>query len=262
MSTRGRGHSEGRTRAAGAAAKRRRQAGFTLSELLTTVIIVGLVTSLLATGATLAATQYTRSMALSESFMLYSTLEQVLDNELTYTQTVYGEKLGDGTYKVTGFDSKHYIAVDAPAVSVTSAGAAGGTSDPAGTRYLMMVDDNGNAFGMGTADAYGQLALCSSDGASVNRLLGKAAYNYNLVARIDGITYNPNSMLFSVSLKIAQSTDTSKPLVSEVFTVRALNAVHLHGEEEGGTTGNTVIIGNNNQQTLVPICRHRRRQTT
>lgn len=247
MTTRGKGQSLQQVHAARIERMLRSQGGFTLGELLVTVIIVGLVTCLLATGATLATTQYTRSMALSESFMLYSSLEQVLDNELTYTQTIYGEKTGS-TVAVSGFQSRHFIAADAPATSTNPAEAAegegsasntpeGGGTGGAGssgkmpTYYLKVIDSAGTAHGLTDANVYGQLALCSEDGTYVNRLLGKAAYNYGLAARVGSFTFDPTSRLFTINLIIANGTgDTAQQLVNETFTVRALNMVHLDGE--------------------------------
>lgn len=238
MTTSAREQRAWRFNAAGAKNRLQTQGGFSLGELLVTVLIVGLVTCLLATGATLATTQFMRSMAHSESFMLYSTLEQVLDNELSYTQTIYGSESSENTYAVDGFQSRHYIAVD-------------GESGKVSTCYLMTVDSGGAAHPMSQAGSYGQLALCSENGKNINRLLGTAAYNYGLVARVGSLTFDSASRLFTVNLIIARSSgEAFEELVNETFSVRALNIIYLNGENiSGGSTGTGEDEGNGTVDT-------------
>lgn len=230
MTTSAKGQGARRSLAASAASKLGQRAGFTLSELLTTVIIVGLVTSLVAGGATLATNHFSRSVALSESFMLYSTLEQVLDNELSFTETIYGAKIGESnTYEVDGFQSWNYLFIDAPASAGEGGGEGAGAGSSVGTYYLMMVGPDGKGQDASVSSAFGQLAFCAQDGSSPNKILSPSSYNNNLVARVDTLVYDAASRLFTVRLLIAQAGDTGNPLVDETFTVRALNIIHLDG---------------------------------
>lgn len=176
--------------------------GFTLTEALATVVIVGLVTCILASGIALASRQYTQSMVASESQMLYSSLQQVLDTELRYTSKVYCT--GDS---VDGFVSKHYI-----------------SKDGAETNLLATVDDDGNVQPVGTP---GELVLSkslSADETAVNRLLGTGAYNYGLKASIPSITYDQSSKYFTVNLVISRGTGSNEQVCAKgEFSVKAMN---------------------------------------
>lgn len=181
-------------------------AGFTLTEALATVIIVGLVTSMLAGGIALAVRQYTQSMAASQSQMLCSTLQQIIDTDLRYTSTVYlSDSNEDGTFKVVGYSSKSFRAQgDVP------------------TPFLRSLDDENKPYDINN---YGQLALCASQNPTetvVSRILGTGSYNYGLRAKIVDFRYNSNERLFKVSLCVGRP-DSGDPLETQTFTVNALN---------------------------------------
>lgn len=174
----------------------RSECGFTLTEALATIIIVGLVTSILASGIALATRQYTLSMATSESQMLYSSLQRVIDTELRYTDKIYVEN-----GEVVGFDSTHYYAK-------------GNTLTP----YLCATDDK-NAVKEG--GGYGRLAFASSraEDALTNPLLGSGSYNYGLEVSVR-ITYT--EPYFTVELAISNDGGQTT-LVNESFSVRSMN---------------------------------------
>ena len=100
---------------------RRARGGFTISEALATVLIVGLVSIILAGGIVLATRHYTQSMSASEGHMLYSSLQQILETELSYTSTYTYSSSAENVDSVTGFSSRHYKAKseDASSGSVT-----------------------------------------------------------------------------------------------------------------------------------------------
>lgn len=176
-------------------------AGFTLTEVLATVIIIGLVSGGLATAVTVGSRQFMRSMAMSESQQLFSSLRQDMDNDLRYA-TKYLANSDDGS--ITGYLSPHH----------------GDKNNPL---HLKALDDNGDFAESGdSVTGTGQLALCSDDGKVKNRLLGKGAYNYDLRARVKSFTYDSSSNVYTIRLEIVQ-TALSETLVDETFTVKSLN---------------------------------------
>ncbi|MEG2989475.1 MAG: prepilin-type N-terminal cleavage/methylation domain-containing protein, partial [Oscillospiraceae bacterium] len=70
--------------------KLRSQKGFTLSELLVTLAILGVLTLAIAVGISSATTVYRQSVTLSESGVLASTLSQAVADELHYAQDIRG----------------------------------------------------------------------------------------------------------------------------------------------------------------------------
>lgn len=176
----------------------RSERGFTITEALATIVIVGLVTSILASGIALATRQYAISMATSESQMLYSSLQRVIDTELRYTDKIYVEN-----GEVVGFDSTHYYA-----------------KDNNSTPYLCVTDDDGKVKEGGE---YGKLAFASGRGkeALTNPLLGSGSYNYGLEASVK-ITYA--EPYFTVKLSISNNGGKTT-LVDESFSVRSMNNI-------------------------------------
>ena len=196
----------------------KQRSGFTITEALATVIIAGLVTSILAGGIALATKQYTQSMSNSEAQMLCSSLQKILDTELRFTSTISTSGSAvNGEYAVTGFESKHYKAKDT---------STGGAASYTATSVLCTVAEGENGTVIQTPDNPGQLAMASSiaNDAVYNPFLGSGAYNYGLEASVEKLTYNESGKYFTVELAISQGSgnDTST-LVSETFTVKALN---------------------------------------
>lgn len=203
--------------AGGRAACARRQtgqtAGFTLTEALATVIIVGLVTSILAGGIALATRQYTQSMSNSEAQMLYSSLQKILDTELRFTGTIETDASG----KVIGFESKHYKAKKEG-------------EDPIGTSKLCSIPADSDGTIAQDPSTPGQLGMASALGSGVvtNTFLGSGAYNYGLLASVHSLTYSKDRKCFTVNLVISQGSGSDAlTLVDETFTVRALNVQNV-----------------------------------
>lgn len=194
-------------------------AGFTLTEALATVIIVGLVTSILAGGIALASRQYTQSMANSEAQMLSSSLQKILDTELRFTQTIITPDNPKTKLecRVSGFASKHYKAQKKN----------GNTTEMEETSCLCTVvfGADGSA-SIQEPETPGQLAMASGFevGDVYNPLLGSGAYNYGLQASIEDFTYNVPGKYFTLTLIISQGGGDDAPeLAKETFTVKALN---------------------------------------
>lgn len=184
--------------------KARSCVGFTLTEVLATVVVVGLVSGGLATAVSVGTKQFTRSMAMSESQQLFSMLRQDMDNDLKYA-TQYLP--GDDEFHVTGYISPHHGDKDNPL-------------------YLCALDDKGEVAEPTNSSltGLGQLALCSENRKVKNRLLGKGSYNYDLRARVNSFTYDDTKKTYVIDLEIVQAS-LNESLVHETFSVRALNEV-------------------------------------
>lgn len=190
--------------------------GFTLTEVLATVIVVGLVSAGLATAVTVGSQQFSRSMAMSESKVLYSIIEQDLKNDLSYTTRIIGvaEEDNSDVYDVEGYASLHH-------------------GDKSQLLYLRTLSTDGKQIaepvtltsGDKTLTGIGQLALCSSNNIRVrNRLISSKAYNYGLKACIKSLTYDKQEKRYSVSLAIATGDNLlADVLVDRTFTIEALN---------------------------------------
>ena len=206
----------------GVARAPRQRSGFTITEALATVLIVGLVTAILAGGIALASRQYTQSVSNSEAQMLCSSLQKILDTELRFTSTINANASNvSGEYTVTGFESKHYKAKD------TSTG--GATSYTATSKLCTVVEGTDGAV-VQEPGIPGQLAMASaiSNDAVYNPFLGSGAYNYGLQACVTKLTYNQAGKYFSVVLEIIQGSGSeAKTLEREEFTVKALNNPNL-----------------------------------
>ena len=191
------------------------RAGFTLTEALATVIIVGLVTSILASGIALASRQYVQSMSVSEAQMLYSSLQKILDTELRFTSNFAADAYGN----VTSFESKHYIAKG-------TAGSEGGLTP---TKVLCTVPSGSNGSKATVPTEPGLLGMASGIGDNVvtNLFLGEGVYNYGLEASVTRFIFNEDTGFFELTLIISKGSDDDKQVFAEgSFTVRALNAYH------------------------------------
>lgn len=189
------------------------RAGFTLTEALATVLIVGLVTTILAGGISLAVRHYTQSMLESEAQMLYSSLQKVLDTELRYTTAITTE-----AGQVTGFASKHYKA------RVDAEGAGG--SYVATEKLCTVIEGAGDVL-ISQPSISGQLAMTSGFDAATavySPLLGSGAYTKGLSASIPSLTYDAPSDSFVVNLVISQGAGSSaQEVLNQTFTVKAMN---------------------------------------
>ena len=182
----------------------RSQDGFTLTEVLATVIIVGLVSMMMAGGIMLANKQFASSMAHSQAQQLYTTIAETIDSDLRYV----GNTTSD-------------FAVDSDGVHYKSEKHGDETLADNNYLYLRTLDDKGNVQDMGL---YGQLALCTKDETTKNRLLGKGSYNNGLVVKINSLTYDKTIDCFVVKMSVAQKNDTANPIINaKEFTIKALN---------------------------------------
>lgn len=192
-------------------------AGFTLTEALATVIIIGLVTATMAGGVALASKQFTRSIAHSQAQQLYSSLAQTIDNDLRYTNTYYGSP-----DDVTGYTSfAHGVPKSKKNIVL---------GDDA-KLYLKTLASDGSEQDL---DTPGELALCNDVSTNTdegknkkltNRLVGRGSYNNGLKASISSFTYDSNTKLFSIDLVISQvdSDGNATEFIDQTFTVKALN---------------------------------------
>lgn len=223
---------DGVARGAAAACARalKQVAGFTLTEALTTVVIVGLVTTILAGGIGLATKQYTQQMSNSEAQMLYSSLQKILDTELRFVDEFKYDKTSG---KVTSFESKHYMAQQ----SISNPG----TMEP--TIYLCTIARMpGDVMVAQEPATPGQLAMASDYGLdkAYNPLLPSAAYNYGLQASVKTFTYNSTGNYFTLNLTISHpdgETVDGQILVDETFTVRPLNYSQTSSGGSGSGSG-------------------------
>ena len=169
--------------------------GFTLTEMLCTVLLVSLVSTMLVTGVLMGSKQYNRSIRISEAQQLNLTIETILTNELKYTNRIEEEngqvkKIYSTTYDLT-------------AISI-------------------LKNDKDEAVSDGK---YGQLSF--TDGTSYNRVLPKGSYAKELGVKITSLTYDQSQKCFHVTMDIG--TDKIGSLISENFVVRALNPVTING---------------------------------
>ena len=244
---------EGRSRSALGSAQRggavRRAlgslAGFSLTEALAAVVIVGLVTAILASGVALASRQYTQAMTSSEANMLFSSLQKILDTELRYTGEFKEETVA--SQSTVKFDSKHYMAkeTDGP----------GGTSTFTQTGYLCtVVEDGGTAVISGPAKP-GMLAMTSAlddPAALYSPLLGSGSYNYGLQASVPSITYDSGRGCFVVNLVISKGAgEDLQTYVDETFTIRAMN--YYKGGLAGGVVGSSSGSNPGSEYTIVDV---------
>ena len=171
--------------------------GLTLGETMLAMLILILLSGAMATGIMFASDHFSKSMIRSESKVLYSTLENVIKNELANTKTVeLGAARADGSRELTRFFSQNYAAHDALS--------------------SFMVFPEGRA--------YGELALGSE--LEVNKLLSSSAYTYGLGASVD-VSYFTSPEHFRVNLTIYNKDGIS--LISEPFDVVPLNKVQTDG---------------------------------
>lgn len=170
-------------------------AGASLVELLCATLILALVGTGLVNGVQVAQRQFVECLRCSESQELYTTVEQILTNELRYTTAVTlsneEETRVAGLYSVTYAIKNHETA-------------------------LVALDEYGQE------DDFGELAF-GYEG-EYNRILGKKAYPNGLKCGAT-IHYDAEKQLFTVYLTIR--TDTKIYVDAVPFQVRALNDISL-----------------------------------
>ena len=116
--------------------KLRGKAGFTLTELLLAVAILGILFATIVVGVNAAAKVYRRSVAFSDAQTLTSTLSEALSNELRYARNI---KAGAGS---VSFDSDTFGA----GVSVSSPG--GRITVGRGTQQYKLLSDSAYTSGL------------------------------------------------------------------------------------------------------------------
>lgn len=185
--------------------------GMSLGEVLLCVLIIMLVTSTLATGISLAYTNYRISVTTSEAKILYSTLKSVILSELGNTNAVFLKKTTEGTeYPLDKFFSRTYA-----------------ITDEYSRFYSVTIEKSGMEE---PDDGYGEIILGTEDEKGVitgNLLISRAAYSsYHLSAKVD-VTYDININTFHVTLSISNKNDIE---ISESFDVIPLNEMEIEIE--------------------------------
>ena len=137
--------------------------GFTLTEMLCTVLLVSLVSTMLVTGVLMGSKQYNRSIRISEAQQLNLTIETILANELKYSNRI---------------EEENVLSNDLTAISI-------------------LKNDKDEAVSDGK---YGQLSF--TDGTSYNRVLPKGSYAKELGVKITSLTYDQNQKCFHVAMDI------------------------------------------------------------
>lgn len=185
--------------------KRKKNKGFTLTEMLCVVILLGLVSVGMVTGIDTGSRQFKKSVRISEATTLYTTLQTLLSNELRFTNLDTLQI--DASNHVETFYSITYAIRE----------------NPTG---LFVLDSNQEKADIPlTNNEYGQLAI--GDGTTFNRLLGKSSYTHNLGAKAS-ITYNSTGQYFTVDLDIG-IVGTNDSIVHKSFDVRNLEGKNSSG---------------------------------
>ncbi len=184
-------------------------------------LILLLVTAGVTSGMQLALVQYNRSMIQSESKILCSTLESVITNELSNTNTD-SVKLGTSDTNIKpleGFFSKYYATEDLPLVGFYSV-----ELDPVTRKYKDIAE--GTVY---NPDTYGKVMLGTINGRKFEGklILSSSAYSsFDLGANVKA-TYDTSKKVFHVTLSIADKTNTGtyEEIIYEEFDVIPLNQV-------------------------------------
>lgn len=173
--------------------------GFTLTEMLACVVLVGLVSLCLATGVQFASKSYDRSLALSEAQTLSSTLTCAVEDEVRFAQPVtVSHKKGE--------DTVEYVS--------STFGA-----------YQGKLEDLG---GFDAIKAGGLVLDTGQDGrlrVNGHELLATSVYPKNTRACADTFTFDEATRTFAVKISIWRDvgSDSDTPLATTSFEVRPLN---------------------------------------
>lgn len=178
--------------------------GYTLVEALVTLLIVLLVTAGVAGGVAFAQRQFERSIALSESKVLYSTLENAIRNEIAYADLISAE---GGTVRFT---------------SMNYADESG--EDP--MWELAAVDGDHMATG-----GRGEIALVrnGTGGLIMARLLPSTAYTREMTASVDTEETTIGGETPAIKVSIGIYSASGSEMLGEDFTVIPENAAIAHG---------------------------------
>lgn len=183
------------------------RSGFSLTEALVTLAIVGLVTSAMATGIAFAVKQYDESMATSESRVLQSTLKNAIQNELAITNMVVLDgNEADASRQVVAFFSPNYAVKE-------------------GYSEFKLVNSRTDSSG----NPYGELALgTGSDKTKWKKLISSSSYHKNLGAQVQVVYHKADEATgvpahFTVAMKILGGPD--RVMVDDTFDVVPLNEV-------------------------------------
>ena len=195
--------------------------GFTIGEVMVTLIILMLVTSLVARGVQLAAEHYTRSLATSESKILYSTLSNIISGELSNVKDIRSASQDASQYNL----------------GAANGGTAGYVlCDHYGDNYsrFFVIDPESVTSDQLITSDYGELLIGTDDGGTLNGdfLVGSKAYSsHDLRAKVN-VVYSRTDNVFHVTLKIKRKQG-SKDLVSGSFDVIPLNTIEIKPLTDG-----------------------------
>ena len=171
--------------------------GFSLGEMLATVMILVLAAGMLAAGVPLAANAYRSVVETANAQVLLSTTMTALRTELGSAQTVETQA-AEETGKIT------YYSID--------------------TMKTQIANANGSEAGIWFTP-YITIKESDQPDYSHRRLLISAAAADGLYATYDSITYNKDTKLFTIVNLRVMKPGSDKPLAETgTFTVRAVNA--------------------------------------
>lgn len=172
--------------------KKNNKKGFTLGEMLVTVLILLLATSGMVTTIALASGQFNSSVRESEAQILCSTLKTIISDELCYTTEIHTDSSGN----VTSYQSQNYVQEKALGTLTT--------------------DGRGS-------NGYGLIAVGSAENADdIAVILGKGSYTRGMLAKVTSFSYDSSKFLFTVTISIAYG-DTE--ITTETFQVRNVNKI-------------------------------------
>ena len=171
--------------------KMRSRTGTTLVETLCAILVMAILGGAICTGMLVSAQQYTKSVRSFEKDMLYSTLQYVISYELQYSTSI---TIDESSKSVIDVQAKTY-------------GEEMYYED--GDEMGEEVDEICRTF---FADDKGRIVY-GIENSNVQSLLSKNAYPDDMTARVDTLTYDPDSHYFHVVLSILYK---KKPVVDRV----------------------------------------------
>lgn len=177
--------------------KIKNNSGMSLGEMLVATLIMVLVSIGLATGVALSNKEFIYSIRQSEAQEIYSTLSNLLTNELRYTRQV--EYKEGSSEEVKAFFSFTY--------NVESS-----------LSEIVIIDKDDKV----VTDDYGYLSLGNEN--TFNKVLGASSYPNNLGAKVT-IKYNQTNKLFTVDLDIGVIGGSS--IINKTFNVRSINNITI-----------------------------------